>query len=106
MLGTEQHENEAAGGRSDSTAVLEALPCPFCGKAVDFEDDDTLHPSGTGWYDDGEGLRTYHRYDAVPKEQWCWDMNCPTPAGGCGANVSGDSKAEALAKWNRRASNA
>jgi hypothetical protein len=31
MLDTEQNENEAAGGRSDSTAVLAALTCAING---------------------------------------------------------------------------
>lgn len=79
------------------------LPCPFCGKPVDPEDPDTLHPTGSGWRDDEvEGFRTYHRYTDVPKAQWCWGMHCPTTAGGCGAEISGDSKEEVLAKWNRR----
>ena len=77
------------------------LPCPFCGKLADLEDYDTLYPSGTGWKDEG-GLRSYHSFRDVPKEQWCWGMHCPTPAGGCGAEIHGDSKAEALAKWNKR----
>lgn len=87
-----------------SDSVQEAAPCPFCGKPADLEDPDTLHPTGTGWRDDEvEGFRTYHSYLKVPKEQWCWGMHCPTPAGGCGAEISGDSKEEVLAKWNRRA---
>lgn len=66
-------------------------------------DDDTLYPNGSGWIDDDEiGLRSYHRMTAVPYGQWCWTMHCPTPAGGCGAEITGDSRDEALAKWNRR----
>jgi hypothetical protein len=82
---------------------MKALPCPFCGKEVDFDDADTLYPSGSGWKDDViEGIRTYHNFRIVPKSQWCWSMHCPTPAGGCGCEVSGDSKEEALARWNLR----
>lgn len=73
----------------------EAKPCPFCGMPVDFEDEDTLFvllpPPRTRW--------------VVPKEQWCWGMHCPTPAGGCGAMITGDSREEALAKWNTRKEN-
>lgn len=80
------------------------LPCPFCGKPADMDDPDTLYPTGTGWRDDDAvGLRSYHRMTEVPYGQWCWGMHCPTPAGGCGAEVTGDSRDEAIAKWNRRA---
>ena len=78
--------------------------CPFCGHAVDLENDDTLYPNCTGWKehqikDIGRG---YYSYKEVPKEQWCWTMHCPTTAGGCGAEVSADSKQEAIDKWNTR----
>lgn len=88
----------------DHPSNIAPLPCPFCGKAVDMEDHDTLYPSGIGWSDtDHPPFRTYHNARHVPKEQWCWSMNCPTPAGGCGAEMTGDSREEALKKWNRRA---
>ncbi len=77
-------------------------PCPFCGKHVDLEDSDTLYPTGTGWKDHPEGFRSYYRHTEVPKEQWCWGMHCPEPSGGCGAEITGDSKEEAIEKWNRR----
>jgi len=84
-------------------AKVGALPCPFCGKAVDLGDPDTLYPDGFGWKDDDElGFRTYHKYNEVPKDQWCWGMNCPTNSGGCGAEIHGDSKQEALDAWNKR----
>lgn len=104
-MNDKQTTNEAADGRSDLTAVLEALPCPFCGKAADMEDPDTLHPSGSGWRDDEvEGFRTYHGHkDRLATDNRCWEMNCPTPSGGCGAEMHGDSREEAIAKWNRRA---
>lgn len=76
--------------------------CPFCGKAVDLEDDDTLYPNGTGWQTRPNGKRSYHSFRDVPKEQWCWSMHCPTTSGGCGVEMSGDSKQEAIDKWNRR----
>jgi len=78
------------------------LACPFCGKPADLDDCDTLYPNGIGWKDREGGLRTYHSFRDVPKNQRCWGMNCPTPAGGCGAEIHGDSKEDALAKWNKR----
>lgn len=78
-------------------------PCPFCGHEVDLEDGDTLYPNGVGWQTRRNGMRTYHPRKEVPQEQWCYSMHCPTTAGGCGAEVSGDTKQEAIDKWNRRA---
>lgn len=75
--------------------------CPFCGMPVDMENDDTLYPTATGWMPTPEG-RHYRSFLLVPKEQWCYGMHCPETAGGCGAEIQGDSKEEALAKWNRR----
>lgn len=77
-------------------------PCPFCGHEVDLEEEDTLYPSGYGWKDREEGFRSYHRYTEVPREQWCWSMHCPTTAGGCGVELSADSKQECIDAWNRR----
>ena len=77
-------------------------PCPFCGKEVDLEDNDTLYPNGTGWEIRPNGKRSYHSFRDVPKEQWCWSMHCPTTSGGCGVKMSGDSKQEAIDKWNKR----
>ena len=54
----------------------EVKPCPFCGKAVDLNDEDTLYPSGTGWKDHPDGIRSYHSFREVPKEQWCYDLHC------------------------------
>lgn len=81
------------------------LPCPFCGKAVDLEDQDTLYPSGTYWRDHKEhGLRTYHsRSTREEGDGVCYGMHCPIPAGGCGAEIRGDSREEAIAAWSRRA---
>jgi hypothetical protein len=79
-----------------------ALPCPFCSRLPDIDDGDTLYPNGSGWKDRIGGYRSYHRRTEVPKEQWCYGMNCTETSGGCGAAISGDSAEEALAKWNRR----
>jgi hypothetical protein len=77
-------------------------PCPFCGKEVDLEDDDTLYPTGSGWKDRTEGFRSYHNFREVPKEQWCYGLHCATTAGGCGVEMQGDSMEEAISKWNAR----
>jgi hypothetical protein len=80
------------------------LPCPFCGKAVDLEDGDTLYPT-LFWRDIGDGLRSYHGiYERKPDEpkNFCFTMHCPETAGGCGAEITGDSMEGAVLKWNRR----
>lgn len=79
-------------------------PCPFCGKAVNLDDDDTLYPTGSYWRDDAEiGMRTYHpARRRLETDGACWGMHCPTTAGGCGAEIHGDSKEEVLAAWSRR----
>ncbi len=79
-----------------------ALPCPFCGHAVDLTDPDVLYPSGVGWRDHENGLRSYHSAREVPQEQWCFALHCATTSGGCGAQMNADSKEEALERWNRR----
>jgi hypothetical protein len=78
-------------------------PCPFCGHEVDLEDGDTLYPNGTGWREEEDNMRVYCSRREVPKKQWCWSMHCPTTAGGCGVEMSADSREEAIQKWNKRA---
>lgn len=100
-MSEQKDTNKASGAATELNEGLEC--CPFCGKAVDLEDPDTLYPSGTGWlYNESLGCRTYHSYREVPKEQWCWTMHCPVTSGGCGAEMPGDSKAEVIAAWNKR----
>ncbi len=84
---------------------LVALPCPFCGREVDFDDPDTLYPSGTGWKEFDNGgmmMRSYHSFRDVPKEQWCYTLHCVLQAGGCGVEMPGDSIEEVLERWNTR----
>ena len=76
--------------------------CPFCGHPVDMENVDTLYPNATGWKIRADGLRSYHSFRLVPKDQWCYSMHCPTTAGGCGVEMSGDSAQECIDKWNKR----
>jgi hypothetical protein len=80
----------------------ELKPCPFCGHELDITDGDSLYPNGMGWKDEGE-YRSYHRGIEVPKEQWCYAAGCSELSGGCGAEVSGDNRQEAIDKWNARA---
>lgn len=76
--------------------------CPFCGHPVDLSNGDTLYPNGTGWLIRDNGMTSYHRYKEVPKDQWCYSMHCVETAGGCGAEMSGNTKQEAIDKWNTR----
>ena len=77
-------------------------PCPYCGHAVDLDDPDTLYPNGIGWEVRNNGYYSYHHYSVVPKEQWCYSIHCVTTSGGCGVEISGNSKQECIEKWNRR----
>lgn len=86
--------------------MTKLLPCPFCGSELDSEDSDTLHQSGILWQDHPAGFRHYFsRNDG--EFSWnhqgkCYVVNCCLHYGGCGANISGDSKEEAIVKWNTR----
>jgi hypothetical protein len=76
-------------------------PCPFCSKEIDIDDGDTLYPNGRAWEDKAYG-RSYYPCKGMPKEQWCWSLHCSTISGGCGCEMSADTKEEAIEKWNRR----
>jgi hypothetical protein len=76
--------------------------CPFCAHAVDMENPDTLYPNGVGWILRDNGMITYHSFRDAPKENWCYSMHCPTTAGGCGVEMSANTKEEAIEKWNKR----
>ena len=81
-------------------------PCPFCGKQLELDDEDVLHPNGRAWTEfdhGGDILRSYTSSKGIPEDQWCYSVHCPVSSGGCGAEISGDSRAEALEKWNTRA---
>jgi hypothetical protein len=91
-------------GAAPAPAEAGPQPCPFCGKEADMNDPDTLYPSGSYWRDAADvGIRTYHGARQHQEgDGVCWAMHCPTPAGGCGAEITGDSKEEAIAAWDRR----
>lgn len=82
---------------------MKMKPCPFCGMEQDPDDQDTVYPSGSAWVDDEEiGVRHYVSAMQVPKEQWCYNVICNPIYGGCGAEMHGDSREEAIDNWNRR----
>jgi hypothetical protein len=76
--------------------------CPFCGHQP-WEMAEAVYPTGIGWRED-DGVRHYiGRKDKRERMGDVWCVNCPEVEGGCGAEVCGDSRNEAVAKWNRRA---
>ena len=82
---------------------MNLLKCPFCGKVPEEDDEDVCYPNGIGWYDHPTvGGIAYCDKKHVPPEQWCYSVNCVVHHGGCGAEMHGDSKQEAMEKWNRR----
>lgn len=78
-------------------------PCPFCRKEMDANDPDTLYPNASYWQEDENGI-THYVGNKDRKEDYhqCWNIVCSQSAGGCGAEISGDTKEEVLAKWNNR----
>ncbi len=83
------------------------LPCPFCGNTPQ-DWPDFLHPTGSGWRDDPIGenesiMRHYmSRSDPRGVHGTVWVLGCLDHEGGCGAEVTGDSREDAIAAWNRR----
>lgn len=92
-----------------NTQLNDALkPCPFCNMQPPDDLSDTLYPTGTYWRElneEGlEGLRHYFgRGQAKEGDGQCWTMHCTTNMGGCGAQISGDTREQAIAAWNTRA---
>ena len=85
-------------------------PCPFCGLQSHEDWDDTIYPAGIGWRDEKKDapdgtppIRLYLRREQYYRWQGtCYKINCAETYGGCGASLVGDSKEEAIDKWNRR----
>jgi len=103
---SETNEASPANKVSDVERVV-MLPCPFCGHKCDMNEPDTLYPNGIYWRDSADTGRAYfgrtHKlFDPFTMKQ-CWQINCVTVSGGCGAQITGDSKNETIAMWQRRA---
>lgn len=88
--------------------TTELKPCPFCGKDVqaDVDSREVLHQSGIFWVDDKDSGRIYLGKSEMEAgthfDGLCWEVHCPTIYGGCGAEISGDSRQEAINAWNKR----
>jgi len=80
---------------------INVLCCPFCGHVTQ-DLRDALHPSTTRWRVDN-GVRHYISHRDPRDGERCWEMNCLTHEGGCGAHISADSRDEVIKKWNNRA---
>lgn len=63
----------------------QAKPCPFCGQEIDITDKDFCYPNN--------------------REMTEWRAGCIEIAGGCGAEILGETAEEAINKWNRRSKN-
>lgn len=77
------------------------LPCPFCGRGLGDDLIDVLYPTG-GWRWAKPGCRSYVSPIAGNLDGRVWTVHCTKHSGGCGAEISGDSKPEAIAAWNSR----
>ena len=100
---------------ADMLAFLEKFaPCPFCGRDLKNDLDDSFYPTGTKWEDVdclGDGQNVIRRYlslreplrsDNIIASGSVYGVYCATSSGGCGAELSGDSPEEVLARWNTR----
>jgi hypothetical protein len=83
--------------------MTESLPpCPFCGKKPSEDLIDTCYPNGTYWREE-DGLRHYIRHkERLLTDNRCWLFHCNESEGGCGAELTGDSRDEVIEKWKRR----
>lgn len=79
-------------------------PCPFCGRKLDINNEDTVYPTGIYWrYSEEIGCHHYVSFnERLPDDNPCYKVTCPSIYGGCDAQVTGDSEQEAIDKWNRR----
>jgi hypothetical protein len=66
--------------------LVPLLPCPFCGQIPDRDDPDCVYPVTRP---DTYGNQVYR-------------AGCVESAGGCGAEVTGWTKDEAIQRWNTR----
>jgi len=78
-------------------------PCPFCGFQVE-DHVDMVYPSGIYWMF-VDGYKSYMNFQSSlghPGCGICYQVFCNPVMGGCGANMTGDSKEEAIENWDRR----
>lgn len=73
--------------------------CPFCGNSVDVTDRDTLYPSGVCWryMSSIESREYFQRSGTKVPDGACWNLRCQY-----GAEIHGDSRANAIYKWRSR----
>jgi hypothetical protein len=84
--------------------------CPFCGFRFPKDLIDNVYPSGICWILEEDGRKHYVRRSDLDKPRKrkfkdsgpCYDVVCQESMGGCGAQISADSREEAIKKWNRR----
>lgn len=95
--------SEGANMTESATPISNTfLPCPFCGKTLNVEDGDTLYPTGMWWRIE-DGMRHYVRHkDRKEGDKSEWGVHCAEVSGGCGAEITADSKQEAMDNWNKR----
>ena len=80
----------------------ELLPCPFCGKELDVNDDEVIHPNGVRWKD-GEHGREYSSLTTDNRGyELCYTIYCSCEQGGCGVRMTDDSKEMVIDNWNKR----
>lgn len=81
------------------------LDCPFCGHTPYLDDiRDVIYPTG-GYWKYSEEFRSdvyYSRHNKPNDAQEIYKFLCQITHGGCGAQVTGKSFEETIAKWNRR----
>lgn len=102
----ENHDNLGSSGRTAESLASALKPCPFCGWEPPADLSDVLYPTGTyRRVEQRHGYAHYVSHNQSRKgDTQCWGMNCTACMGGCGASISADSEGEAIAAWNRRAS--
>lgn len=97
-----EQESNMEYDKATESNPLELAPCPFCGRPLNAEDPDTLHPNGIVWRETGEGRHYTHYRQMLTTDNMCYVVNCVEHYGGCTASIDGDSREDAIARWNKR----